>query len=177
MTRLPLLRRFNPHKSGRQQHQLAGKSGRNSVRRDFIRSLPPHLPVADDWWCELHQSITVNWAASPGANFYTVYRSILFNNGGGASNVLGTIVLNNTNTTASFVDTTPTDGSIYSYFVTATSAGGTSGNSIAAVGVALPAPPATAPGSLTGNFVSANIVLHWSAVPGAVGCIIRRSSQ
>jgi len=60
------------------------------------------------------------------ANYYTIYRSTLVNNGGGASNVLGTIVLNNTNTATSYTDTTPTDGSIYSYFVTANSAGGTS---------------------------------------------------
>ncbi len=41
----------------------------------------------------------------------------------------------------------------------------------------LPAPPANAPGSLSGNFVAANIVLHWSAVSGAVGYIIRRGTS
>ena len=142
-----------------------------------ISAVAPAPPASVTIGSATHQSVTVNWTASPGASFYTVYRSTLFNNGGGASNVLGTIVLNNTNTTTSFTDTTPTDGGIYSYAVTATGPGGTSSNSTAAVGVPLPAPPAIAPGSLTGNFVSSSVVLHWSNVPGAVGYIIRRSTS
>jgi autotransporter-associated beta strand protein len=142
-----------------------------------ISSLAPAAPTSVTIGSASHQSVTVNWTPSPGANFYTVYRSTLFNNGGGASNVLGTIVLNNTNTATSFTDTTPTDGSIYSYFVSATSAGGTSPSSPAVAAVPLPAPPSSAPGSLTGNFVTGNIVLHWSAVSGAVGYIIRRSTN
>jgi len=125
-----------------------------------------------------HQSVTLNWSASPGANFYSVWRSTLFNNLGGASNTLGTIILDNTNTATSYTDTSPTDGSIYSYFVTATGAGGTSGNSASVVAVPLPAPPASAPASLTGTFVqSTNIILNWSAGAGAVGYIISRATS
>ncbi len=142
-----------------------------------ISSAPPAAPLSVTIGSATHHNVTVNWTASPGANFYTVYRSTLFNNGGGASNVLGTIVLNSSTTGTSFTDTSPTDGSIYSYFVTATGPGGTSGNSPAAVGVALPAPPAAAPGSLTGNFITGNVALHWSAVSGAVGYIIRRGTN
>jgi rhamnogalacturonan endolyase len=125
-----------------------------------------------------HQTVSLNWSPTSGANFYTVYRSTLFNNGGGASNVLGTIVLANNVTSASYTDTSPTDGSIYSYAVAATSAGGTSGNSASAVGVPLPAPPASAPAGLAGSFVqTTNILLVWSPVPGAVGYVIRRSTS
>jgi autotransporter-associated beta strand protein len=125
-----------------------------------------------------HQSVSLNWNGSSGANFYTVSRSTLFDNGGGVSNVLGTIVLANNVTTSSYSDTSPTDGSIYSYAVTATSAGGTSGASVPAVGVPLPAPPSSAPGPLTGNFVqTTNIVLNWSGVSGAVGYVVRRASS
>ena len=124
-----------------------------------------------------HQSVVLNWAASPGANFYTVYRSTLFDNGGGASNILGTIVLNNATTTTSFTDAAVTDGSIYSYTVTATSAGGTSAASAAVAAVPFPAPPASAPGSLSGVFIGANVTLNWSAVSGAVGYIIRRGTS
>ncbi len=123
-----------------------------------------------------HQSVTLNWNASSGANFYSVWRSVLVNTGGGSTNTLGTIILCNTNSGTSYTDISPTDGSIYSYFVTATSAGGTSGNSSAVVGVPLPAPPASAPGSLTGSFSSTNATLNWSAVSGAVGYVIGRSS-
>ena len=125
-----------------------------------------------------HQSVTLNWSASSGANYYTVYRSTLVDNGGGASNTLSTIVLNNTNTSTSYTDTALTDGSIYSYTVTATSAGGTSANSAPAIGVPLPAPPASAPGSLNGSFVqTTNVVLNWLQVPGAVGYLISRATS
>ena len=125
-----------------------------------------------------HQNVSINWSASAGANFYTIYRSTLFNNGGGASNVLGTIVLANNVTGTSYTDASPTDGSTYSYSVTATSAGGTSTNSNSAGTVPLPSLPAAAPGSLTGSFVqTTNIVLNWSPVSGAVGYIIRRATS
>ncbi len=126
-----------------------------------------------------HQSVTLNWSAPAGANFYTIYRSTLYDNGGGASNTLNTIVLDNTNTGTSYTDTSPTDGSIYSYSVTATSAGGTSANSASAMAIPLPAPPASAPGSFTGSFsgtAKTNIDLSWSPVSGAVGYIVWRST-
>jgi rhamnogalacturonan endolyase len=138
---------------------------------------PPAAPATVTIGSAVHQSVTVNWSASANANFYTVYRSTLVNNGGGASNVLTTIILNNTNTTTSYIDTAVTDGSIYSYFVTATSAAGTSTNSVSAVAVPLPAPPASAPGSLSGIFDSTSVILNWSAVPGAVGYIIRHATS
>ena len=142
-----------------------------------ISSAAPAAPASVTIGGVAHHSVTVNWSASAGANFYTIYRSTLFDNGGGASNTLGTIVLNNASTTTSFTDTTVTDGSIYSYFVTATSAGGTSTNSVSAAAVPLPAPPASAPGSLAGDFIGANVLLNWSAVSDAVGYIIRRSTN
>lgn len=124
-----------------------------------------------------HQSVTLNWSASSGANFYTIYRSTLVDNGGGASNVLRTIVLANNVTDTSYTDTSPTDGTIYSYFVTATDAGGTSSDSGSAIGVPLPAPPSGAPGSLTATPSGANIILNWTAVPDAVGYVIKRSTS
>src|SRR6185312_8117336 len=124
-----------------------------------------------------HQSVTLNWAATAGAHFYTIYRSTLFNNGGGASNVLGTIVLANNVTSPTYTDNSPTDGSIYSYSVSATSAGGTSSNSAPAIAIPLPDPPAIAPGSLSGLFISSSIVLNWSPVSGAVGYIVRRGTS
>ena len=124
-----------------------------------------------------HQSVTLNWSGAAGANFYTVSRSTLFNNGGGASNVLGTIVLANNVTGTTYTDTSPTDGSIYSYTFSATGAGGTSSNSAAAVAVPLPSPPASAPGGFGGLFVSGKVVLNWSPVSGAVGYIVRRATN
>ena len=125
-----------------------------------------------------HQSVTLNWSASPGANFYTIFRSTLVNSGGGSSNTLSTIILNNTTTGTSYPDTSPTDGSIYNYLVTATGAGGTSGNSAAAIAKPLPPAPATTPGGLTATPLQAtNITLNWSAVSGAVGYVLQRATS
>ncbi|TAK90477.1 MAG: hypothetical protein EPO07_20350, partial [Verrucomicrobia bacterium] len=129
-----------------------------------------------------HQSVTLNWSAVSNANFYTVYRSTLFNNGGGASNVLGTIVLANNLTNATYTDTSPTDGSIYRYAVAATSAGGTSTNSSGVVAVPKPSPPATPPPSLFITSVingapAQDVTFTWNAVPGAVGYAIFRATS
>jgi autotransporter-associated beta strand protein len=125
-----------------------------------------------------HHSVTVNWSASTGANYYTVYRSTLFNNGGGASNVLNSIVLANNVTGTTYTDNSPTDGSIYSYSVTATGAGGTSTSSNPAAAVPLPAPPATGPGSPAANYSqTTNVVLHWLPVSGAVGYVVNRATS
>jgi rhamnogalacturonan endolyase len=129
-----------------------------------------------------HQSVTLNWSAVSNVNFYTVYRSTLYNNGGGASNVLNTIVLANNVTNAAYTDTSPTDGSIYRYAVAATSAGGTSTNSVPAVAVPKPAAPAAAPSSLFITSVintnpAQDVTLTWNAVSGAVGYAIYRATS
>ena len=148
-----------------------------------ISSSAPAAPTGLAVGSATHQNVTLNWSAAPGANFYTINRSTLFNNGGGASNILGTIVLANNVTGTTYTDTSPTDGSLYRYVVTATSAGGTSGNSTPAVGVPLPTVPATVPASLTATFVydiansSTNITLNWAAVPGTIGYVISRATS
>jgi autotransporter-associated beta strand protein len=140
-----------------------------------------------------HQSVSLGWNAVANANFYTIYRSTLFNNGGGASNVLGTIVLANNVTNATYTDTSPTDGSIYSYAVAANSAGGISANSASAAAVPQPAPPATPPSSvfITDSFYQvystngATITTNyqatdnftWNPVGGAVGYAIYISTS
>jgi rhamnogalacturonan endolyase len=125
-----------------------------------------------------HHSVTLNWSASANASYYSVWRSTLVNSGGGSSNVLSTIILNNSTTNATWTDTSPTDGGIYRYFVTATGPGGTSGASAPVVAVPLPSPPASLPASLTGNFTQTNaITLNWSPVSGAVGYAIYRATS
>lgn len=125
-----------------------------------------------------HQSVTLNWTAVAGANFYSIWRSTVVNNGGGGTNVLSTILLNNTNTSTSYTDTALSDGSIYSYAVTATSAGGTSGNSLATLARPLPASPSSAPALVIAAwFQTNNIYLNWSAVSGAVGYVIQRATS
>src|SRR5581483_2836561 len=119
-------------------------------------------------------SVTLNWNASAGANYYTIQRSTIVNNGVGGYVTLGTITLNNTTTGTTYTDATPSNGSIYNYFVSAANAGGSSSNSAAAMSKPLPPAP-TAPGSLTAApQLLTNIVLNWSAAGGAVGYVIQR---
>lgn len=142
-----------------------------------LSTTPPPAPTSLTVTSATHQSVALSWSASPGANFYSVWRSVEVNTGGGSTNILGTILLNNTNTGTSYTDTSPTDGSIYSYFVTATSAGGTSPNSASVVAVPLPSLPATAPGSLTANLVANTNFLTWATVPGAIGYLVQRATS
>ena len=159
-----------------------------------ISTSAPATPTGLTIGSVAHQSATLNWNVVSNANFYIVYRSTLFNNGGGASNVLGTIVLANNVTNAIYTDTSPTDGSIYRYAVAATGAGGTSTNSIPTVAVPKPSPPASLPPSLfatsiisiasyttNGAVITTNyqqvVTLTWTAVPGAIGYAIYRSTS
>jgi rhamnogalacturonan endolyase len=158
----------------------------NSVQSEGampLASLATNAPAAPDGLAATasHASVALSWNASAGASYYSVWRSTLVNTGGGTSNTLGTIILNNTNTTTSYTDTSPTDGSIYSYFVTATGAGGTSSGSAAVNVTPLPAPPASAPAGLTITTTETTTneqpTLRWDAVSGAVGYIIFRSTS
>ena len=124
-----------------------------------------------------HQSVTLNWNASAGASYYTIQRSTLYDNGGGASNILNTITLDNNIAGTSYTDPSPTDGSIYSYSVLANNAGGISINSAAVVAVPLPTPPSSAPASFSGRFTGADVFLTWAPVSGAVGYIISRANN
>jgi fibronectin type 3 domain-containing protein len=123
-------------------------------------------------------SVALNWNPSSGANFYTIQRSTVVNNGGGSFVTLSTITLNNTVTGPSFTDTTAVNGSLYKYYINATSAGGTSGTAVSANVKPVPPAPASPPGGLTSAPLQAtNITLNWSAVPGAIGYVIQRATS
>jgi rhamnogalacturonan endolyase len=128
-----------------------------------------------------HQSVTLSWNASSGADYYTIQRSTMFDNGGGASNTLHTITLDNTATATSYTDTSPDDGSIYSYSVIANSPGGASPNSLPAVAVPLPSPPASSPANVNVVAVAGskqtNYFVTWPPVSGAVGYIVSRATN
>ena len=103
------------------------------------------------------------------------------NTGGGSSNTLSTNILSNFTTNATYTDTAVTDGSYYSYFVTAANAEGTSANSAPAYATPLPSPPASAPAGFavvtTVTPTNQTSVLSWTAVPGAVGYIVFRATS
>ena len=109
---------------------------------------PTELTIASSG----HHNVALRWNASRGANYYSVWRTSLHEDGIGGTYPIGTILLDDALTNTSYTDNSPTDGRIYSYHVTATSAGGTSDPSVAVTAVPLPDAPASAPASLTGKW-------------------------
>jgi fibronectin type 3 domain-containing protein len=119
-------------------------------------------------------TVNLTWTASPGANYYTVQRGTIVN-------LLGYIpfyiVLSNTVTGTTYTDTSPTNGSQYSYLITATNAFGTSANSSAVIAKPVPTGPSAPPAGVTISGGNGSESLSWTAVPGAVGYIIARSTS
>ena len=126
-------------------------------------------------------SVALGWTASTGADYYTIQRTTLYNNGGPllsgsvtaaeTYNPLGTITLSNTTTGTTYTDATTTNGSTYAYTVAATNAAGTSSTSSSVNAVPLAPAPTTAT-VLTATPGSGQVTLNWSAVPGAVGYVV-----
>jgi hypothetical protein len=166
-----VVRSVNPNGSSTNSPQSSGATPSGS-----LTSSAPSAPTGLSVTSTAHQSVTLNWNAAAGANFYSIWRCTIASNGGGATNILSTILLNNTNTATSYTDNSPTDGCLYSYFVTATSAGGTSGNSPAVTAIPLPTPPATAPAVAATMLLATNFNMIWPAVSGAVGYVVQRAT-
>ena len=125
-----------------------------------------------------NNAVTLAWSASPGANYYTVQRGTVVNQLG---HVPFYVILSNTTTNTTYTDASGTLGCTYSYFVTATSAGGTSGASTTVTAKPVPPPPATPPAnvriSTTVTSTNQSARVTWSPVNGAVGYILYRASN
>jgi autotransporter-associated beta strand protein len=130
-----------------------------------------------------NNSVTINWSAIPGANFYTIQRGTVVNTTLTKTTdyVPFYTTLNNTTTGTTYTDSSGTLGCSYSYIVTATSAGGTSSNSIPAMAKPIPPPPTSAPGNVrVSNSVTTtnqSPTITWSPVSGAVGYILYRATS
>ena len=168
-----VVRSVNP--TGRSASSLAARAKPSSELSPGAPPAPARLAVTSSG----HHHVALSWAASPGANYYSVWRTTLHEDGVGGSYPLRTILLDDATTGATYTDDTPTDGRVYRYYVEATGAGGTSGPSAAVTARPLPAPPAKAPESLVGRWTKIRggkaVTLSWSPVPGATGYVIYRS--
>lgn len=126
-------------------------------------------------------AVTLNWTVSSGTSLYTVKRSTLTYNGGGTTIPLNSIVLTNSVTGTSYIDSSVTNGSLYSYSVIATNCAGSSSESAAASTTPLAVAPTAAPTSLAAaaqqTTNSGKILLNWSVVPGAVGYVVQRATS
>jgi len=126
-----------------------------------------------------HHQVALRWAASPGATYYSVWRSTLHSDGVGGSYPVGTILLEDAETGTTYTDPSPSDGREYRYHVEAIGAAGTSAPSNAVTVRPLPNPPAAAPEALTATWIKTRegpaVTLKWSPVPGATGYVIYRT--
>jgi len=127
---------------------------------------------------------SLSWDASTGANYYTILRSTIVDkiptwtptpSITGTSTVLSTIVLSNTVTGTSYVDTAVTTGSKYAYAVEATNTVGTSSTSGTSIAKPVPASNPAAPSVSAVPGIGA-ITLNWPAVSGAVGYILQSAT-
>ncbi len=109
--------------------------------------------------------VTLTWTASNGATGYNVKRSTT--NGGPYTQLAAP-------TSASYADSSVSNGTTYYYVVSALDAAGESSNSVQAS--ATPTMPLAAPTNLVGTPGNAQASLTWSASTGATGYHVKRST-
>lgn len=141
---------------------------------DAAPAAPARLSVSKSG----HHEVELTWTASPGANFYQIWRTTLHSDGVGGTYPLQTIFIDET-TGTKFADHSPSDGRTYSYHITAVNAAGLSAPSGEVTAVPLPVAPAAAPTALTGTWKKTRngnaMLLKWAPVPGATGYVIYRT--
>jgi fibronectin type 3 domain-containing protein len=112
--------------------------------------------------------VSLSWGASAGATSYSIYRGT--SAGGESATAIATGV-----TSASYVDTTVTNGTTYYYKVTAVNSSGASGYSNEASATPVSGLPA-APAALTATAGNAQVALSWTASSGATSYNVYRGS-
>ena len=126
-----------------------------------------------------HHRVSLSWTASPGANYYNVWRATMYPDGVGGFYSLKTILLDDAAAGTTYTDNSPTDGRHYSYYVEAVCAGGVSPASAAVAAHPLPPAPQDAPEALSGAWTKTKtghaVTLNWSPVSGATGYVIYRT--
>jgi fibronectin type 3 domain-containing protein len=108
--------------------------------------------------------VTLTWTASSGATSYNIQRSTTEGSG---------YLTIGTSASATYVDSTVSNGTVYYYVATAVGANGESAASVQATATPL-APPA-APVGLTATASNATVTLAWTASSGATSYNIKRS--
>src|ERR1019366_1330835 len=115
---------------------------------------------------DLNAQVLLSWTASSGATSYNVLRGTA---SGGPYSSIATGV-----TTASYTDTTVTNGTPYYYVVQAVNSNGASGNSNQAS--TTPTGPPVAPTNLTATAGNAQVLLSWTASSGATSYNVLRGT-
>lgn len=158
---------------------VASKPSRSAKPAAPLPEAAPAAPAKLSVSKSGHHEVELTWTASPGANFYQVWRTTLHSDGVGGTYSLQTFFIDET-TGTKFADHSPSDGRMYSYHITAVNAAGLSAPSGEVTAVPLPVAPAAAPTALTGAWKKTRngnvIALNWAPVSGATGYVIYRST-
>jgi rhamnogalacturonan endolyase len=156
----------------------SGRSGRAtplSTNDTTTPAAPTDLTAAAG-----NHSVSLHWSAGLDVNYCNVYRSTLHSNGVGGTYSLRTILIQDgipgDNGSFSCTDSTPTNGTAYSYYVVAVSPNGTSGSSATVTATPMPPAPANAPAGLTSSRSGTTITLKWTLVENATGYTVYRST-
>ncbi len=162
-------------------HSVASTPSAGATPLATAPANPPSAPDGLKVVASGHHLVSLSWNPVPDAARSSVWRTTLHEDGVGGTYPLRTIVLDDAVSGTTYTDDTPTDGCLYSYYVQATNAAGTSAPSVVVNAAPVPPAPATAPEGLTGNWTNGRggdvIALKWSPVPGAVGYVIYRSNE
>lgn len=134
------------------------------AQRFSMGAPPPPAPAGLTATAGVNQ-VSLAWSVSPGATSYNVKRAEI---SAGPYALLASVG------SPSHVDSTGIPGTPYFYVVTAVGSAGESGASNEAMAAPLPPPPA-APGGLAAVAGNQQVLLSWSAPPGASGYTLKRS--
>ena len=155
------------------------QSGR-STPESTISDDPPAAPSGLAVSATGNHSVSLSWTAGTDVNYCNIYRTTLHPNGVGGTYPLRTIMLRDGNTgrsqNYSWVDSTPTNGTTYSYYVIAVSPAGTSSASSSVTATPLPPLPSNPPQGLTSTRSGTTVTLNWTQVPNATAYAIYRST-
>jgi rhamnogalacturonan endolyase len=161
------------------QSEMSPSSGPVKPSPDQSSEAPP-APASVKVTGSGHHQVTLAWTASSGASFYRIWRTTLHSDGFGGNYPVGRVLLGDTVAATEYTDPSPTDGRDYGYSVEAINAAGVSPLTASDTVRPLPAPPATAPQSVTAHWSKTRdgqvVTLNWSPVAGATGYVLYRSS-
>jgi len=132
---------------------------------DGTKLSPPSVPTGVSAVATSSSSITVSWAAVSNADGYHVYRS---------SSASGTYTLVGTPSTTSYTDTDLSESTTYYYKVSANNSAGESSQSSVVSATSIPSIPTGVNATATS---SSSITVSWTAVSGATGYYVYRSSS
>ena len=142
---------------------------------------PPRQPQGITVINASHHNVELKWDSSADTEYYSLWRTTLYEDGVGGTYPLWTVLLDDTVAKTSYTDKTPTDGRIYSYHIKAINSAGISSSSKSVAAKPMPLPPQEAPSNVKFKWRNTRqgqvLDISWNPVAGASGYVIYRSDN